>query len=141
MHTDNNLRIILGAGTIAVLSTVLGALSYFHRPLPPDGEPVLGTAMLVMFETDACSWCAKFKRSTGRDYQGGDYASKAPLKFMSVDDGPPPKRYRLTSFTALPMLVLFDAYGREVDRIEKEPASTEIVESLVRRNLRKMTKS
>ena len=100
MHTDRSLRLILGAATIAVVSSILGGLAWLHRPLPPDGEPVLGTAQLVMFETDKCSWCEKFRRKTAREYQTTEYASRAPLKFMSVDDGPPPKRYRLVSFSA-----------------------------------------
>ncbi len=94
-----------------------------------------------MFETESCVWCENFRRKTARDYQSSEYASKAPIKFMSVDDGPPPKRYRLTSFKASPMLVLFDQYGREMDRIVSEPANSETVETLVRRNLRRMAKS
>ena len=141
MNDDRRLRILLGAASIAIVSSVLGGLAYLHRPLAPDGEPVLGSAQLVMFETDACAWCQNFRRKTARDYQQTESAERAPLKFMSVDDGPPPKRYRLASFRPSPMLVLFDAYGRELGRIEKEPASSEIVEALVRRNLRKASKS
>ena len=140
MHSDRNLRIILGAGTLAVVCLVLGGLAWMHRPLPPDGEPVLGSAQLVMFETDKCGWCEKFRRKTARDYQATPYASQAPLKFMSVDDGPPPKRYRLASFSPSPMLVLFDPYGRELGRIEKEPASSDVIEALVRRNLKSITR-
>ena len=141
MQSDNNLRLIFGAASVAVVSAALGGLAYFHRPLAPDGEAVLGGAQLVMFETEACTWCEKFRRKTAREYQNSEFAGKAPLKFMSVDDGPPPKRYRLTSFKSSPMLVLFDQYGREMDRIVSEPASSEMVETMVRRNLRKMAKS
>lgn len=141
MNSDQNLRLILAAASVAVVSCVLGALAYLHRPLRPDGEAVLGSPQLVMFETESCVWCENFRRKTARDYQSSEYASKAPIKFMSVDDGPPPKRYRLTSFKASPMLVLFDQYGREMDRIVSEPANSETVETLVRRNLRRMAKS
>lgn len=136
MHSDRNLRIILGAGTLAVVCSLLGVLAWLHRPLAPDGEAVLGSPQFVMFETDKCAWCEKFRRQTARDYQATEYASHAPLKYMSVDDGPPPKRYRLSSFSRSPMLVLFDQYGRELARLEKEPASSEAVEAMVRRNLR-----
>lgn len=136
MHSDKNLRLILAAGSLAVVCSLLGALAWLHKPLAPDGEPVLGSPQLVMFETEKCGWCEKFRRKTARDYQSTEYASLAPLKYMSVDDGPPPKRYRLSSFSASPMLVLFDQYGRELARIEKEPVGSEAIESMVRRNLR-----
>ncbi len=141
MRSDRNLTFLLGAATLSVICAGLGGLAYLARPLPPDGDPILGTAQLVMFETDLCSWCEQFRRKTARQYQSTDYAQRAPLRFMSVDDGPPPKRYRLTSFRPAPMLVLFDEYGRELARLEKEPASSEIVETLVRRNLRKPAKT
>lgn len=136
MHSERQLRIILGAGALAVVSSILGVLAWLHKPLAPDGEPVLGSPQLVMFETDKCGWCEKFRRKIARDYQSTECASRAPLKFMSVDDGPPPKRYRLASFAPSPMLVLFDQYGRELARLEKEPASSEVIEQMVRRNLR-----
>ncbi len=136
MHSDRNLQILLGAGTLAVVSSLLGVLAWVHRPLPPDGEPVLGSAQLVMFETEKCDWCDKFRRKTARDYLSSEYASQAPIMYMSVDDGPPPKRYRLSSFSRSPMLVLFDQYGRELARLDKEPTSSEAIEALVRRNLR-----
>lgn len=136
MHSDRDLRIILGAGTLAVVCSLLGLLAWLNRPLPPDGEAVLGTPQLVMFETDKCGWCENFRRGTARDYETTEYASHAPLRFMSIDDGPPPKRYRLSSFSPSPMLVLFDQYGRELARMEKEPANCEALEAMVRRNLR-----
>jgi hypothetical protein len=140
MRTDRNLRLLLGAATIAVVSSVVGALAYMHRPLPPEGDAVLGGPQLILFEVEGCKWCEQFRRKTARAYLETEWASKAPLRYMSVDDGPPPKRYRLTSFSRTPTLVLFDPYGREVDRIEGEPKDSAAIESLVRRNLRRMAK-
>jgi hypothetical protein len=140
MRTDRNLRLLLGAATVAIASSVVGALAFMHRPLPPDGDPVLGGPQLIMFEVDGCKWCEQFRRKTARAYLETEWASKAPLRYMSVDDGPPPKRYRLASFSKSPSLVLFDAYGREVDRIDGEPKDSAAIESLVRRNLRRMAK-
>ena len=136
MYSDNQLRIMFGAGSIALVSALLGGLAYFSRPLPPDGDPVLGTPQLVMFETDGCDWCEKFRRKTARDFQETSAAAQAPLRYMSIQDGPPPKRYRLESFSRSPMLVLFDQYGRELGRIDSEPKNSAAIESLVRRNLR-----
>ena len=132
---------LLGAASIAVVSGALGALTFLSRPVPPDGDPVLGTAQLLMLETDSCEPCEKFRRKAGRDYQASDLAGRAPLRFVSVEDGPPPKRYRLSYFSKSPALVLFDQYGRELDRLNKVPASAEIVEAFVRRHLRTISKS
>ena len=141
MHTDRSLVLLMGAGMLAVVSGVLAALAYAHQPMAPDGDPVLGTPQLIMFETDTCDWCDGFRRKAAKDYAGSEFAGKAPLRFMSVDDGPPPKKYRLVSFRKSPMLVLFDQFGRELDRIQGDPGSSDAVQSLVRRNLRRVAKS
>ena len=140
MYSDRQLRVLMGAGVVAVVSAALGALSFANRPMAPDGDPVLGSAQLVMFETDDCRWCENFRRKTARVYAESDAASKAPIRFMSIEDGPPPKRYRLASFSKTPMLVMFDPYGRELGRIAKETMSAEDIETLVRRNLRRIAK-
>ena len=140
MTTDRSLRVMLGASTLAIVSGTLGALAYLHMPLSPDGDPVLGSPQVIMFETEWCDWCEKFRRRVGKDYQGSPLATKAPLRYMSIDDGPPPKKYRLSSFSGQPVLVMFDQYGRELERIEKPPADVAPVESMVRRNLRRVSK-
>ena len=140
MYSDRQLRVLLGAGSLALASALLGGLAYLNKPMAPDGDPVLGSPQLVMFETDGCDWCEKFRRKTAREYQETAYATQAPLRFMSVEDGPPPKRYRLDSFSKSPMLVMFDQYGRELGRLDSEPKSSAAIESLVRRGLRHVSK-
>jgi hypothetical protein len=141
MYSDRNLRILFGAATIAVVSGTLGALAYLHRPPAPDGEPVLGTAQILVLEVDSCDWCERFRRKAGRAFAEGAYGGTAPIRYINVEDGPPPKRYRLSSFRKAPMVVLFDAYGREVDRIEGEPADGAALDSLVRRHLKRLTRA
>ena len=141
MHTERSLRTILLAGSIAVASSGLALLAYLHQPMAPDGEPVLGSPQLIMFETDKCDWCERFRSSLAKQYQRSEFATQAPLRFISVDDGPPPRRYRLRSFNGGPMLVLFDQYGRELDRIDTDPKTSDAVQSLVRRNLRRVKSS
>lgn len=140
MRTDTNLRILLGAATIAVVSASLGAVAYFSRPLPPDGEAVLGSPQLVLFELDDCIWCRSFRRNAGRQFLEGQLSGLAGLRYLSIEDGPPPKRYRLTSYRQSPMLVLFDPYGREMERLTSEPKDGAEVEALVRRNMKRMPK-
>ena len=140
MHSDRSLRILLGAATIAVVSSTLGALAYLGRPPAPDGDPVLGSAQMVVFEVGDCSWCEQFRRKIARPYAEGEYGGIAPIRYISVDDGPPPKRYRLSSFRKDAMIVLFDAYGREVDRIEGSPRDSAALESFVRRHAKRLSK-
>jgi hypothetical protein len=140
MQNDGKLRLLLGAATIAIASCTLGALAYMHRPLAPDGDPVLGSPQLILLEYENCGWCEQFRRKTARAFLESEWSKKATLRYMSVDDGPPPKRYKITAFSRATTLVLFDAYGREIDRIEGEPKDSAAVESLVRRNMRRMTK-
>lgn len=141
MHTDRSLRVILLCGTVAIVSAALGGLVYLNKPMPPDGEPVLGSPQLIMFETENCGWCEQFRRKIAKEYQTSEYAGQAPLRFISVDEGPPPKRYRLNSFSRSPMLVIFDQYGRELDRLESDPGTNANVETLVRRSLRRIAKT
>ena len=140
MQTDTSLRILLGAATIAVFSAGLGTLAYFSRPEAPDGEAVLGGPQLVLFELDDCTWCQSFRRKAGRQFLEGQLSGAAGLRYMSIADGPPPKRYRLSSFRQSPMLVMFDPYGREMERLTSEPKDGAEVEAMVRRNLKRMPK-
>ena len=140
MRTDRSLRILLGAASIAFVTSALGGLAYLSRPVAPDGEPVLGTAQLLMLETDSCDLCEKFRRKAGRDYQTTELAGSAPLRFLNVEDGPPPKRYRLSYFSKSPTLVLFDKYGRELDRLSKLPLTADAVEVFVRRHMRTISR-
>jgi hypothetical protein len=141
MHSERSLKLILAAASVALVSGTLGALAYFSRPTPPDGDAVLGGPQLVLFELDDCGWCQSFRRKAGRQYLEGEHADKAALRYISIEDGPPPKRYRMNSYRQTPMLVLFDAYGREVERVTSELKDGAAVETLVRRNLKRMPKS
>ncbi len=140
MRSDRSLRLLLGAATIAVVSSTLGALAYFQRPLAGDGERVLGSAEILVLELDGCGWCETFRRKAARSYAEGEFAVRAPIRYFNIDDGPPPKRYRLAGFRKSAMVVLFDAYGREVDRIEGEPRDGAAIEAMVRRNIKRLSK-
>ncbi len=140
MYTEKNLSNLLMAMSIALASGTLGALAFFSRPEPPVGDAVLGGAQLVLFELDDCRWCLSFRRKVAREFQLTEMANIASLKYLSIDDGPPPKRYKLQAYRQVPMLILFDAYGREMERMTREPSTGAEVEAMVRRNLKRMPK-
>ncbi len=140
MKSETSLKLLLGAATVAIASGTLGALAFLSRPVPPDGDAVLGAPQLILFELDDCGWCQSFRRKAARQYLESQFADQAQLRYMSIEDGPPPKRYRMVSYRQVPMLVLFDAYGREMERITSEPKDGATVEAMVRRNMRRMPK-
>jgi hypothetical protein len=140
MHTEKSLRNLLMAMTLALVSGTLGALAFFSRPEPPVGDAVLGAPQIVLFELDDCAWCQSFRRKAAREFQATEMAGIASLKYLSIEDGPPPKRYKLQAFRQVPMLILFDAYGREVERMMGEPKTGAELEAMVRRNLKRMPK-
>jgi len=121
MTSDGKFRLLLGAATLAIVSGTLGTLAFMHQPLAPDGDPVLGVPQLIMFETDWCDWCERFRRKTAREFADTPEAAMAPLRYLSIDDGPPPKKYRLSSFSGKPVLVFFDQYGPNWSALKKRP--------------------
>ena len=139
--SDKNLRLLLLSGALTLTSGILALLVLFHRPLQPDGDAVLGTPQLVLFETERCDWCEDFRVKVGRPYNGTEYAGRAPLKYISVDDGPPPKRYRLRDDVRKAALIIFDQYGREIDRFDSEPKTADAVVTMVRKGLRVVPKT
>ncbi|NOU06165.1 MAG: hypothetical protein HOO99_08285 [Hyphomicrobiaceae bacterium] len=137
---EKKLRIMLLSGSIALTSSVLALLVLFHRPLAPDGDAVLGTPQLVLFESDRCNWCENFRVSIGRAYNASEISARAPLRYISVDDGAPPRRYRVLGDVGQSALVIFDQYGREMDRYGKAPATADDVIAMVRKRLRNIPK-
>jgi hypothetical protein len=137
---EKKLRLMLLSGSIALTSCVLALLVLFHRPLAPDGVAVLGTPQLVLFEGENCKWCEDFRVTIGRSYNSSEMATRAPLRYISVDDSAPPKRYRVLRGVGRSALVVFDQYGREMDRYGKAPEDADAVISMVRKSLRKAPK-
>ena len=137
MYSDRQLRVLLGAAAVAVVSAALGGLAYLNKPLAPEGDPVFGSPQLVIFETESCGWCDTFRHNTARTYEKSEFAEKAPIKYLSIDDGPPPKRYRLDGGVRGPMVVMFDQYGRELGRMASPPTE-DAIEALVRHGLKRV---
>lgn len=137
--TTQQLRIMLFSGVLAIAAGVLALLLLFHRPLRPDGDAVLGTAQLVVFEIDDCDLCPKFRKKIAPVYYDSGVGEGAPIRYITID-GPPPKRYRLKSPVDWPTVVFFDPYGRELARLDKFPDDAEPVIGMVRRHMRYVAK-
>lgn len=138
---DKKLRLMLLSGSIALTSCVLALLVLFHRPLAPDGEAVLGSPQLVLFESERCDWCEDFRATIGRAYNADEISARAPLRYISVDDGETPKRYRTQGGIGIAALVIFDQYGRELNRYGRLPKTADDVITMVRKGLRNAPKT
>ncbi|HRK18676.1 MAG TPA: hypothetical protein PK970_06945 [Hyphomicrobiaceae bacterium] len=138
---DKQLRVLLFSGILAIAAGVLAVLTLFHRPLPPDGDPVLGSAQVVVFELDDCALCQPFRKKLAPLYYDSEFGEAAPIRYVNIDGTEPPKRYRLKSPVEWPTVVFFDPYGRELARLDKFPEKIDPVISMVRRHIRYAAKT
>jgi thioredoxin-related protein len=76
---------------------------------------------LVVFESQSCSWCHRFRKSVAPVYEMSHLDRRAPLRYADISE----QRsggYRLESrITATPTFVLVDRQGREVARMRGIP--------------------
>lgn len=92
---------------------------------------------LVVFETESCPWCKRFRRETATDYERSSRAGRAPLRYLHVsaqrDSG-----YRLKSnVRSVPTFVLIGSDGAEIDRIVGYPGGGDVFMAAVDRMLAK----
>ena len=121
-----NLPAIYVALGIAVASGVLALAVVAHRGDKPAGPPVSSQATIVVFESDKCERCDRFRDVVSRPYQMSDVASKVPLKYFDITDGPPPRRWQLRAeIDSTPTAVAFDIFNREIGRQKGVPQSAE----------------
>lgn len=78
-------------------------------------------AELVMFESDACPWCAAWHAEIGPIYPKTTEGRAAPLRTVDIDDPRPPDLDHVTGVRFTPTFVLLDDDGGEVGRINGYP--------------------
>ncbi len=77
-------------------------------------------AQLVMFETDGCFWCARWKEEVGPYYSRTREGRFAPLRIVSLNEPMPIDLRWLRGVRGAPTFVLIDQ-GRERGRIVGYP--------------------
>ncbi len=75
-------------------------------------------AQLVMFDSEFCPWCERWKREIGVVYHKTEEGKKAPLRIVDRDGPRPEDLKHIKGIYWTPTFVLLDDEGREVGRIE-----------------------
>lgn len=83
--------------------------------LTATGTTTLQAAELVMIDSRACSYCAKFKREIAPDYPNTSAGQLAPLRLVSPLRKWPEDLSGVRQTTFAPVFILVDR-GREVGR-------------------------
>lgn len=73
-------------------------------------------AELVMFESDGCYWCDRWKEEVGRYYYKTREARIAPLRMVNLRDPRPAHLQGIRGVAMTPTFVVIDQ-GREMGRI------------------------
>ncbi|MBV1694900.1 MAG: hypothetical protein KGP27_10615 [Hyphomicrobiales bacterium] len=125
------LPLLLGALVLLVLCALLSVAIYLHRPAAASGPKLSDGAFVMVFEVGNCELCEKFRSGIGRRYQRGAISEKAPMRFFDISDTPVPKRFSLRGEVyTFPTIVVFDPWGREMDRVNGPPATIEALEKM-----------
>lgn len=121
------LLVAVTLGAIAGLQP--GSSSSAHRqPSIDDGE----VWKLVVFETASSGWCVRFRKDIAPGYRGSKYQKLAPLTYVGLDR-PQTHKYQLSGrISVTPTVVLVDADGREINRLQGYPGNDRLYTFLAR---------
>lgn len=101
---------LLAAGSLA---TAPGRAA---RDLTPEPAQTGARLEILVFETDACTYCEIFRRDVAPRYRFAALATQAPLRFVDVAKVDVDKLGLAARLDVLPTTVLMKD-GREVERI------------------------
>lgn len=89
-----------------------------HRqPSLDDGE----VWKLVVYETASCGWCVRFRKDVAPAYRESRYQKLAPLTYVGLDR-PQTHTFKLSGrISVTPIVVLVDADGKEINRLQGYP--------------------
>jgi thioredoxin-related protein len=83
--------------------------------------PISDRPTLLVFETETCGWCRRFRENVAPVYERSHLEGRAPLKYVHVS-AQRTSGYRLNGHvSATPTFVLVDRSGREVSRLRGLP--------------------
>lgn len=115
----------IGGVLLAVAAALWSVLDSGERPqVASSRAPVAysgGGLTLVVVEADWCGWCKRFRRDVAPKYGDSPYASRAPLRYVQLDDQRNAGLQLASHVRAVPTFVLVDGAGREIDRLRGYP--------------------
>jgi thioredoxin-related protein len=132
------------AAALFVLCAVLSATFLLLTPSTPVSDepevdaPRSARPNVIVFESESCGWCKRFRASVAPRYELSATDSKAPLRYVDIS-AQRQSGYRLTSrVTTTPTFVLVDTMGREVGRLNGVPMGRGEFEKEIERLLEKI---
>ena len=130
MKADYYVFMLLVAITFGVIAGLEpSASSTAHRkPSLDDGE----VWKLVVYETASCGWCVRFRKDIAPDYRASRYQKLAPLTYVGLDR-PLTHDFKLSGrISVTPTVVLVDADGKEINRLQGYPGKERLYTFLAR---------
>jgi hypothetical protein len=105
-------------GPVTLLALLLGAGSSGHasRDIVLGPAPTGPRLEILVFETEACTYCEIFRRDVAPRYRFAPLAAQAPLRFIDIGKVDVDKIGLSSRLHILPTTVLMKD-GREVERI------------------------
>ena len=129
------------AAALGLLFTALAIL--FAWMAPKEQEPAAAALsfdrpQLVVFESQSCVWCRRFRESVAPVYERSHLDRRAPLRYADVSVQRT-AGYRLARYvSSTPTFVLVDKRGREIARITGLPGGRGEFEKEVEQMLTKL---
>ncbi|MGD9804672.1 MAG: thioredoxin fold domain-containing protein [Hyphomicrobiaceae bacterium] len=112
------------AAALCVLFAVLATALALLNPTPEARRETtlsFDRPQLVVFESQSCGWCLRFRQHVAPAYEKSPLENRAPLRYVDVSQQRT-AGYRLARrVTGTPTFVLVDTQGREVSRIPGLP--------------------
>ncbi|MEZ5818607.1 MAG: thioredoxin family protein [Hyphomicrobiaceae bacterium] len=111
------------AALFVLFTGLAGALAFVTPTAPPPPAVVLSfdRPQLVVFESQSCRWCKRFRERVAPAYERSHLDRRAPLRYVDIS-AQRTAGYRLSRrVTSTPTFVLVDRQGREVSRIQGLP--------------------
>lgn len=132
------------AAALVVLFAVLSATFLLLTPATPASDepeveaPRSTRPNVIVFESESCGWCKRFRASVAPRYELSATDAKAPLRYVDIS-AQRQSGYRLSSrITTTPTFVLVDTSGREVGRLNGVPMGRGEFEKEIERLLEKI---
>jgi thiol-disulfide isomerase/thioredoxin len=139
-ETEAPVWIFKAAAALCLLFTGLAVALALRSPptVEPSATLAFDRPQLVVFETESCVWCQRFREHIAPAYQASSLEGRAPLRYVHIDEQRT-AGYRLAHrVVATPTFVLVDPQAREVGRLRGMPPGSDAFAKQVTQMLAKI---